>query len=116
MTTPGAFESFTATVIPSQEYEVNIAKQPVLLGHGSEVRAILSQLPPDVSKQLLSDYQDPAPKLVASIEEAVISREMAIENAAQEVNLDQEWLNGAQSRKMSERSIGEEDPWNEPSF
>lgn len=115
MTSAQDFQSFTASVFPSQESEVVIAKQPVLADYGRELRSAINQLPPEVSRSLLSEYGEPSSALITSIEDAVIMREFAIENSAQESNLDQEWLKGVPAREhIDEQNIGEEDLWNAP--
>lgn len=115
MTSAQDFQSFTASVFPSQDAEIVIGKQPVLADYGRELRSAINQLPPDVTKSLLSTYGEPSPELITSIENAVLMREFAIENAAQETNLDQGWLNGANNRQqIDEASIGKADTWYEP--
>lgn len=108
------FQSVTASVFPSQSAEFVIAKQPVLADYGREVRSAINQLPPDVSRNLLAEYREPQPQLVAQLEEAIITRELAIENAAQEVNLDQQWLQSANARRMNEVGLSADDDWNSP--
>lgn len=108
------FQSFTASVFPSQESEVLIAKQPVLADYGRELRSAINQLPPEVSRSLLSEYGEPGAELLTSIEDAVILREFSIERAAQEIDLDQEWLQGVSPRHYDEASVGAEDLWNAP--
>jgi hypothetical protein len=108
------FQSMTASVFPSQNEEVVIAKQPVLADYGREVRSAINQLPPEVSRNLLAEYREPQPQLVAQLEEAIITRELAIENAAQGINLDQQWLQGANARRMDEVGISAGDEWNSP--
>lgn len=108
------FKSVVASVFPSQDAEVVIAKQPVLVEYGREVRSAISQLPPEVSRNLLSEYREPQSTLVAQTEEAIMTRELAIENAGQEVNLDQQWLTGANNRRMDEVGLSSDDGWNSP--
>lgn len=108
------FQSVTASVFPFQSAEIVIAKQPVLADYGREVRSAINQLPPDVSRNLLAEYREPQPQLVAQLEEAIITRELAIENAAQEVNLDQQWLQSANARRMDEVGLSADDDWNSP--
>lgn len=109
------FQSFTASVLPSQDFEVILRKQAPLAEHGREVRLALSQMPPEVTKELLGDYGAPKPEVVAAIEATVITRELSIENAAQEVNLDKEWLSGGgMGRRMDEVGLSADDSWNIP--
>lgn len=108
------FQSVTASVFPSQEAEIVIAKQPVLADYGREVRSALNQLPPEVSRNLLGEYREPQPQIVAQLEEAIMSRELSIENAAQETTLDQQWLQSANARRMDEVALGNDDEWNSP--
>jgi len=108
------FQSFTASVFPSQAGEVLVAKQPVLADYGRELRAAINQFPPEVSRSLLSEYGEPSAELITSIEDAVILREFSIERAAQEIDLDQEWLQGAAPRHIDEANIGADDIWNAP--
>ncbi|WP_225694466.1 hypothetical protein [Pseudomonas savastanoi] len=108
------FQSFTASVFPSQDGEIVINKQPVLADYGRELRSAINQLPPEVTRDLLGEYGEPTPALLTSIEDAVTLREFAIENAAKETNLDQGWLNGVAPREIDEPNIGAEDLWNAP--
>jgi len=109
------FQSFTASVFPSQEVEVTLAKQPALSAHGREVRLALSQMPPEVTRDLLSTYAMPSPETVAAMESTIMQRELSIDNASKEVNLDKEWLaGGAMNRRMDEVGLGSEDEWNIP--
>lgn len=106
------FQSVGASVFKSQEEEIIIAKQPVLAEYGNEVRSVISKLPPEVSHNLLKEYCEPAPQLLEQLETAIISRELAIENAAQETNLDQKWLQSANARHMDEKGLSADDDWN----
>lgn len=106
------FSSVVASVFPSGQAEITISKQPVLADTGREVRAAISQLPPDVSRSLLSNYAAPEQKLVTSMESAIIARELAIDNAEKGVGLDMNWLNNGLGRKMSEVGLSEDDSWN----
>jgi len=108
------FQSVTASVFPSQSAETVIAKQPVLADYGREVRSAINQLPPEVSRSLLAAYREPQPQLIAQMEAAIINRELAIESAAQEANLDKQWLQGANARRMDEARLSAEDEWNSP--
>lgn len=114
MATAQQFQGMTASVFPSQSTEIVIAKQPVLADYGREVRSVINQLPPDVARNLLAEYREPQPQLIAQLEEAIIARELAIENAAQEINLDQQWLQGAIARRMDEVGLSADDDWNSP--
>lgn len=114
MPTANQFQGMLSSVIQSQDAEVIIGKQPVLADHGREVRAVISAMPPEVSRSLMSEYREPSPQLVSNIEGAILLREHAIENAEKGVSLDQEWAAGnGPGRSLSEQSIGEVDPWNE---
>jgi hypothetical protein len=107
------FQGLLSSVIPSQDSEVIIGKQPVLSEHSREVRTALNAMPPDVSRGIIAEYSSPAPAMIASMENAIISRELAIENAGQEQNLDQQWLaDGGKARGTDENNAGADDPWN----
>ncbi len=109
------FQSFTASVLPTQDFEVILRKQAPLADHGREVRLALTQMPPEVTRELLGEYGMPKPAMVAAIESTVITRELSIENAAQEVNLDKEWLaGGGLARRMDEVGLSADDEWNIP--
>ncbi len=108
------FQSMTASVFQSPNEETIIAKQAVLADYGREVRAAISLLPPDVSKSLLQEYKEPQPQLFAQIEDAIMSRELSIESSGQGANLDEEWLRGANTRRMSEIGLSADDDWNTP--
>jgi hypothetical protein len=114
-TTATDFQPMLSTVLPSQDIEVTLGKQPILAEYGREVRTAISALPPEVSNGLLAEYREPTPQLVASLENAIMSRELAIENAAQGQNLDQEWLASAGGgRRMDESAVGAGDDWGTP--
>jgi hypothetical protein len=109
------FQGMLASVVQSQDQEVILGKQAVLSEHGREVRAAISAFPPEVSRALMSEYREPSPQLVNGIESAIMSRELAIENAEKGVGLDQEWASGGGSgRHLNENDAGAVDPWNEP--
>lgn len=106
------FQGMLSSVIQSQDAEVILGKQPVLSEHGREVRATISALPPEISRSLMSEYREPSPQLVSGIEGAIMSRELAIDNAEKGIGLDQQWAAGdGPGRNMSEQSFGEKDPW-----
>jgi hypothetical protein len=84
----------------------------VLADYGREVRALVSALPPEVSKGLLAEYREPSPRLVASMESAIAMRELAIEGAAQEANLDQAWLKGGSREIGTAAERANTDEWN----
>jgi hypothetical protein len=108
------FQGMLSSVLPSQDAEVILGKQPVLADHGREVRAAISAMPPEVSRSLMSEYREPTPQLVSSIEDTILMREHAIDNAEKGIGLDQQWAAGdGPGRKLSEQSIGEKDPWME---
>jgi hypothetical protein len=117
MTTVNAtqFEPMLSTVVASQNAEVTLGKQPIMAEYGREVRNVISALPPELSRGMMAEYKEPAPQLLAQIEGSIMSRELAIENAAQEKTIDQEWLSGAGAgRKIDESNLGGKDAWNEP--
>ncbi|ANN80902.1 hypothetical protein BAU07_26260 (plasmid) [Bordetella flabilis] len=91
-----------------------LGKQPVLSEYGAGVREAIRKLPPEVSKELLSEYKAPSPALLSSVQAAIIGREFAIENAAKGVNLDREWAEGGMTRRLDEVGLAEEDSWNRP--
>lgn len=114
MASAQSFQSFTASVFPSQDKEVVLGKQPVMAEYGREVRASISQLPPEVSRELLADYREPSPQLVGQVENAILAREHSIEGIEQGANLDQQWLQGAAARRMDEVGLSADDEWNAP--
>lgn len=106
------FKPVTASIFPSQSAEITLGKQHVLAEHGAQVRAAISQLPPEVTRLVMGPYAEPRVSLFAATEAAIIQRELAVENAAQEVNLDKTWLSGASPRRISENAAGVDDEWN----
>jgi hypothetical protein len=111
--TADKFEGMLSSVVQSQDAEVTLGKQPVMAEYGREVRAIVSALPPEVSQGLMNDYKEPEPQVMASMEGAIMSRELAVENVTQEVGLDKEWLsNAGAGRQISENQMGASDDWN----
>lgn len=108
------FTSFTASVFPSQAAEVVVAKQPVLADYGRELRSAINQLPPEVTRSLMSEYGSTTPETVYAVEDAILVREFAYERAAQAVGLDQDWLKEASPAHtgIDESVIGADDPWN----
>ncbi len=114
MATAQEFKSVGISIFPSQDREIILGKQPVLAEYGAGVREAIRKLPPEVSKGLLAEYGAPSAGLIASLEESIISREFAIDNAAKGVNLDQEWAQGGGlNRRMNEVGLSENDEWNE---
>lgn len=111
MVSPNQFRSMGASIFPEQEREIILAKQPVLADYGREVRSAISNLPPEISREFLAEYKEPTAHLVGKMEEAILSRELAIENASQESSLDRQWLEGAQ-KKMDEIGLSSDDEWN----
>lgn len=109
------FRPMLSSVLASQDTEVTLGKQPIMADYGREVRQAISALPSEISRGLMSEYREPAPQLVAQMENAIMSRELAIEGAAQEQGLNQEWLAGeGAGRTISEVGLGAEDDWNTP--
>jgi hypothetical protein len=64
----------------------------------------------------LGDYKEIQPQVIASTEAAIMTRELAIENAEKEVGLDMEWLQSASARRMDEVGLSAGDEWNEPAM
>ena len=114
MPTAEAFQSFTASVFPSPEAEIVIAKQPVLADHGRELRSAINQLPPDATRSLLGEYGQASQELVSSIERSILQREHAHEQVAQQANISQDWLNGGDmhSQGIDESVAAAHDSWN----
>ncbi|PYG97560.1 hypothetical protein CVV67_26430 [Arthrobacter stackebrandtii] len=114
MPTPQEFQSFTASVFPSQAAETVIAKQPVLADYGRELRNAISQLPPDATRTLLGDYGQASPALMTSIEDSILLREFAHERVAQQADVSQEWLNAADTQRtgIDESAAAADDTWN----
>ncbi|HDS1733921.1 hypothetical protein [Pseudomonas sp. BP8] len=114
MPTAQDFQSFTASVFPSQSAEVVIAKQPVLADHGRDLRSAINQLPPEASRTLLSEYGAATPALVTTIEDAILLREFAFEHAAQQANLSKDWLSDADAHTsgINESVAASNDTWN----
>jgi hypothetical protein len=108
------FQPMLSSVLESQDGEITIGKQPILADYGREVRLALNALPPDVSRDLMAEYREPSQELVSAMENAITFRELAIENATQEINLDQEWLSSGagNNRKISESTLSSDDEWN----
>lgn len=108
------FQSFTASVFPSQAAEIVIAKQPVLADYGQELRSAVNQLPPEASRALLGEYGTASPALVSGIEDAIVQREFAHEHAARQANLSQNWLNAADAHAsgIDESLAAADDIWN----
>ena len=112
-TSDANFVSVISSVVPSQEAEVIVGKQPILVIYGQEVRTALGALPPEVSHALTGEYQEPSAALLQAVEGALIARELAHEGAAREADLDREWLAGGGSgRGLEEDALGAEDSWN----
>ncbi len=111
--TADKFEGMLSSVVESQAAEVILGKQPIMAEYGTEVRAIVNALPPEVSRGLMNDYQMPEPQLVNAMEGAIMAREVVVENATQKVGLDTEWLsNAGAGREISENGAGAGDSWN----
>lgn len=112
-TSDGNFVSVISSVVPSQEVEVIVGKQPILAVYGQEVRAALGALPPEVSRALTGEYREPSAALLQAVEGALIARELAHEGAAREADLDREWLaSGGSGRSLEEGALGADDSWN----
>jgi len=114
MATAQEFNSMGISIFPSQDREIILGKQPVLAEHGVGVREAIRKLPPEVSKELLAEYGSPSPALILSLENSIIEREFAIENAEKGVKLDREWAQGGANRRMDEVGLAGEDTWNSP--
>ena len=115
MVTPQEFKSMGISIFPSQDQEIILGKQPVLAEYGAGVREAVRKLPPEVSKELLSDYRQLSPTLITALEDSIIEREFAIESAEKGANLDVEWLKGGGvGRRMDEVGLSDEDSWNTP--
>lgn len=107
------FIGMISSVVPSQEAEVIVGKQPILAIYGQEVRTALGALPPEISRLLTGDYREPSAALLQAVEGALIARELAQEGAAREADLDREWLASSGSgRGLEEGALGAEDSWN----
>jgi hypothetical protein len=107
------FRGMISSVVPSQEAEVILGKQPILAIYGQEVRTALGALPPEISRALTSEYGEPSAGLVQAVEGALIARELAHDGAAQEASLDRDWLaNGGGGRALEEVALSAEDSWN----
>ena len=116
--TPESFQPMSSSVLPSQAFEVTIAKQASLSAHGQQTRAALSKRPPSVVDTLLADYKAPSDETLNSVFIAMAEREHVIESAEKGQNLDVEWLRnggGVTQSKMNEVGLGADDPWNGPS-
>lgn len=115
MTHPTAFRGMSSSVLPSQDYEVLIAKQSAMTNHGQQTRACLSKLPPSVVDELLVEYKIPNREALDSLSVAMAERERIIESAEKGQNLDIEWLQngGGTLRQMDEAGLGASDSWNE---
>lgn len=108
------FQSFTASVFPSQAAEIVIAKQPALADYGQQLRSAVNQLPPEISRALVGEYGTASPALVSGIEEAIVQREFAHDHAAQQANLNQNWLTAADRHTsgIDEAVAAADDAWN----
>lgn len=115
MPSPASFQSFSSSILPSQEREVLIAKQSALANHGQQTRIALNKLPPSIVDTLVGDYKAPTNEALGVVFVAMAEREHVIESAEQGRNLDVQWLQeGASSQKnMNELGLGQNDPWNE---
>lgn len=115
MATPQEFQSMGISIFPSQEREIILGKQPVLTEYGTGVREAVRKLPPEVTKELLSEYRQLSPTLITALEDSIIEREFAIESAEKGANLDIEWLKaGGADRRMDEVGLAGGDTWNTP--
>lgn len=114
MPTAQDFQSFTASVFPSQAAEIVIDKQPVLADYGRELRNAINQLPPEASRDLLGEYGGTTAQLITSIEDSILLREFAYERATQQADLSQDWLNAADQHRtgIDEATAAADDQWN----
>ena len=78
--TAESFQPMLSSVIKSPDTVVTLGKQPVLAELAKGVRTMLNAMPPEVTRELLSEYRAPTPQLLSAMESALMSRE----NATQE--------------------------------
>lgn len=114
MAAASEFSGMTGSIYESQDSEITLSKQPVLSEHGSEVRKAINQLPPETSQALLAQYGETPPSVVANIESAVTMRELAIENAEAEADIDQQWIRDGVNSRMDSVGLSNDDEWNQP--
>lgn len=110
------FKPLVASVFLSQTFEEDdfISKQSVLSGVGLNMRNTLSQLEPDVTVALLSEYKDPDNSAIQRLEASLIEREMLV--SIDENTLDTGYFNSQAARRMEDLGIGPDDEWNGPSM
>lgn len=115
MAIPAAFNPMSATVLPSQEKEILVARQSALRNQGNHVRAAMSKLPPSVVDSILHEYKSPNEQTLQEVFVAVAENEHILDSARKGQNLDLEWLqNGGQTmRRMDEVGLSENDSWND---
>lgn len=103
------FQPLGSTVLPTQGSETIIAKQSTVADISQATRLVIAQLSPEASKELLQSYTLPTSTMQGKVFDDIALRETAIENAQQEVDLDQQWFRSADQTKPS---LHNEDEWN----
>lgn len=107
------FKPVGPSVFPSQLFEVISQKQSALSDVGQTIRGVLSQLDPEITASLLSEYKDPDNSLIQKMEAGLIERELLI--SIDENTLDTGYFNSKASLRMDDLGIGPDDDWNSPS-
>jgi len=110
------FQGVMSTIFTSPDAEVIFRKQQVLGDHALQTRFAINQFAPEVSHGLLQTYGETPTPLLALMENGITSREFAIDNINQGADLDQQWMQNANNRRMDEVGLSADDDWNTPAL
>lgn len=104
----GMFNIIHSSDVLEQQPKV-VSKQLELAEVSQEVRAAYTTLPPDVSREMFSNYSLIPEQTLQMLMNNLLTKEFVLNDLAQGNNLDKDWLRGQQ---ISPDTIGVDDEWN----
>ncbi|MBJ8931582.1 hypothetical protein [Citrobacter freundii] len=97
----------SSDVLPQQPKQVS--KQLELAEVSQEIRAAYTVLPPDVSREMFSDYGAEKNEAIQHLMNNLLTKEFVLNEVAQGNNLDQDWMLG---QKAIDTNVSVDDDWN----
>jgi hypothetical protein len=109
------FRGVTTSLFSSSGKDAITVRQSSLSEYSATLKNALALMPPDVTKGLFADYKELPEEKVGHLMNAMVSKELMLDEITQGSNLEKGWLAGNGPGK-SEELFKNTDDWNEPGW
>lgn len=112
MMSASAFRPMGASIFESPQREVIVGKQAIMANYGHEVRGLLAQFDSELTKNMVSAYQEIEQDVLAQVEATMIERELNVK--VDENALDADYFNAGNKERFNQVGLSDKDDWDTP--